>query len=203
MTKQTDIIESGGNVFADLGVTEPGQALAKAELARQISAIIRSRNLSQTKAAQLLGVDQPKVSALVQGRLAGFSMDRLLRFLNALGQDIEVRIRPKVKDTPVIYVSEVQGARFGWNSTGMRVARSARTTSTRDTYKYQFKVGNKIVHSGITNNLERREQEHKQNWPKGQIEQVGRRTTEDAARKWEKDSGAAKKGREGLRKYYK
>ncbi len=191
MTKQTDIIESGGNVFADLGVTEPGQALAKAELARQISAIIRSRHLSQTKAAHLLGVDQPKVSALMQGRLAGFSMDRLLRFLNALGQDIEVRIRPKVKDTPVIYVSEVQGARFGWNSTGMRVARSARTTSTRDTYKYQFKVGNQIVHGGITNDLDRREQEHQQQWPNGHIKQVGRRTTEEAARQWEKGKGYA------------
>ena len=191
MIKQTDIIESGGNVFQDLGIAEPGRALAKAELARQISAIIRSRHLSQTKAAQLLGVDQPKVSALVQGRLPGFSIDRLLRFLNALGQDIEIRIRPKVNDTSAIHVSEVQGARFGWHSTGMRVARSARTTSTRDTSKYQFKVGNQIVHSGITNDLERREQEHQQNLPKGQIEKVGRRTTEDAAWKWEKGKGYA------------
>ncbi len=58
----------------------------------------------------------------------------------------------------------------------------------RDTYKYQFKVGNKIVHGGITNDLERREQEHQQNHPKGHIKQVGRRTTEEAARKWEKDN---------------
>ncbi|OHE20298.1 MAG: hypothetical protein A2X95_05665, partial [Syntrophobacterales bacterium GWF2_56_9] len=56
----------------------------------------------------------------------------------------------------------------------------------RDTYKYNYKVGNKIVHSGITDDLERREQEHQQKWPKGHIKQVGIKTTEDAAREWEK-----------------
>ena len=59
----------------------------------------------------------------------------------------------------------------------------------RNTYKYLFKVGNKIVHGGITEDLERREQEHKAIWPKGHITPVGRRTTEDAARKWEEDKG--------------
>ena len=58
-----------------------------------------------------------------------------------------------------------------------------------DTYKYQFKVGNKIVHGGITTDVKRREIEHQQKWPKGHIKQVGHRTTEDAARKWEKDKG--------------
>ena len=57
--------------------------------------------------------------------------------------------------------------------------------SNRDTYKYDFKVGNKIVHSGITNDLERREQEHQSRWSSGHITQVGRKTTEDAARAWE------------------
>jgi len=57
----------------------------------------------------------------------------------------------------------------------------------RDTYKYYFKVGNKIVHGGITTDLERREQEHQEKWPKGHILQVGRRTTEEAGREWEKD----------------
>jgi predicted GIY-YIG superfamily endonuclease len=60
-----------------------------------------------------------------------------------------------------------------------------------DTYKYYFKVGNKIVHGGITNDLERREQEHHQEWPSGHIVQVGRRTTEDAARDWEGEKGFA------------
>jgi len=56
----------------------------------------------------------------------------------------------------------------------------------RNTYKYHFKVGNKILHGGITNDLERREREHQQKWPIGHIKQVGRRTTEEAAREWEK-----------------
>ena len=57
----------------------------------------------------------------------------------------------------------------------------------KDTYKYYFKVGNKIVHGGITNDLERRKQEHQQKWPNGHIKQVGRRTSEEAAREWEKE----------------
>lgn len=59
----------------------------------------------------------------------------------------------------------------------------------RDTYKYHFKMANKIVHGGISDDLERREQQHQQKWPKGHITQVGRRTTEEAARKWEKEKG--------------
>ena len=59
----------------------------------------------------------------------------------------------------------------------------------RDTYKYYFKIGNKILHGGITNDLERREQEHQEKWSKGHITQVGRKTTEDAAREWEKKKG--------------
>ena len=62
----------------------------------------------------------------------------------------------------------------------------------RDTYKYVFKRGNKILHGGITNDLERREEEHRRDIdPKGHIKQVGRRTTEDAAREWEEDKGYA------------
>ena len=60
-------------------------------------------------------------------------------------------------------------------------------SKNRKTYKYRFKIGNKIVHGGITNDLERREQEHQDKWPIGHIKQVGRRTTEEAARQWEKD----------------
>lgn len=61
----------------------------------------------------------------------------------------------------------------------------------RDTYKYEFKVGNKIVHKGITKELERREQEHQQKYPNGHIIQVGIRTTEEAAREWEKEQGVS------------
>lgn len=61
----------------------------------------------------------------------------------------------------------------------------------RDTYKYVFKVGNRIMHGGKTNDLERREQEHQQEHPTGHIKQVGRKTTEEAARKWEDEKGYA------------
>jgi predicted GIY-YIG superfamily endonuclease len=61
----------------------------------------------------------------------------------------------------------------------------------RDTYKYQFKVGNKVVHGGITNDLDRRETEHRQRWSNGHIKQVGRCTTEEAARDWESNKGYA------------
>jgi len=60
---------------------------------------------------------------------------------------------------------------------------------SRDTFKYQFKVGTKIVHGGVTSDLDRREKEHQQKWPGGHIKQVGRRTTEEAARDWEMERG--------------
>lgn len=59
----------------------------------------------------------------------------------------------------------------------------------RNTYKYQFKTGNTIVHGGITNDLDRREREHQQECPSGHIRQVGRRTTEEGGRRWEKEKG--------------
>ncbi len=70
---------------------------------------------------------------------------------------------------------------------GRRIVSMAK--KPRDTYKYQFKIGNKIVHGGITDDLERREGEHQKKWPKGHIKQVGRRTTEEAARDWEEEKG--------------
>jgi len=88
-----DYTKSTGNVFADLGIANPQEALAKAELARQISAIVAERGLTQTQAARILGIDQPKVSALMRGRLSGFSIDRLLRLLMALDREIEIRVR--------------------------------------------------------------------------------------------------------------
>jgi predicted XRE-type DNA-binding protein len=100
MTKKTDIqIErSSGNVFADLRIPNPEEYLAKAELAARILKIIRRRRLTQAAAGKLLGISQPKVSALLNGRLDGFSTDRLFRFLNALGCDVRITIsRPRAK----------------------------------------------------------------------------------------------------------
>jgi len=89
------VIKSSGNVFADLGVERPEEALAKAKLAVAIAEIIANKGLTQTKAAALLAIDQPKISALLRGRLTGFSTDRLIRFLNALGRDVEIVIKPR------------------------------------------------------------------------------------------------------------
>lgn len=86
------------NVFADLGLPNPEERLLKAELASKISSLIEQKNLTQMQAAELLGIDQPKVSALTRGRLEGFSAERLLRFLNALGSDVEIVVKPKPED---------------------------------------------------------------------------------------------------------
>ena len=94
-TEQPVRVERGsGNVFADLGFSNPDLALAKAELVQRIRELIEERKLTQTKAAKLLGLDQPKVSALVRGRVEGYSIDRLFRFLTALGQRVEITVRP-------------------------------------------------------------------------------------------------------------
>ena len=85
---------SSGNVFVDLGIPNPDLALAKAELVHRIRDLIAERKLTQARAGELLGLDQPKVSALVRGRVGGYSIDRLFRFLNALGQQVEIRVRP-------------------------------------------------------------------------------------------------------------
>ena len=84
-----------GNVFADIGVREPEEMLAKAQLAAEIVRIIRSRKLTQTAAAKALDVDQPKVSALFRGRLREFSIERLVRFLNALHRDVRIVVGEK------------------------------------------------------------------------------------------------------------
>ena len=93
-TASIEIEESSGNVFADLGVPNPEEYLVKAELAIQINRLIKKRKLNQTDAAKLLGLDQPKISALSRGRLAGFSVERLFKLLAILDQDIEIVIKP-------------------------------------------------------------------------------------------------------------
>jgi predicted XRE-type DNA-binding protein len=93
--KKRAVKPSSGNVFADLGLPDAEERLARAKLALRICEIIQERKLSQTQAAALLSVDQPKISALMRGKLDGFSTDRLFRFLNALGRDVEIIIRPK------------------------------------------------------------------------------------------------------------
>jgi predicted XRE-type DNA-binding protein len=96
MSDEIKVRSSSGNVFADLGLENSDELLIKAELVRQISNLIDARRLTQAEAAKMLGIDQPKVSALLNGKLSGFSTDRLFRFLNALGSDVEIRVTPKL-----------------------------------------------------------------------------------------------------------
>lgn len=86
---------SSGNVFADLNLPEADDLLAKAELAAKVIAEIQKRRMTQTQAAAILGIDQPKISALKQGKLSGFSIERLMRFLLLLGRDIEITVKRK------------------------------------------------------------------------------------------------------------
>ncbi len=92
-------VESGytvgsDNVFEDLGFDHPEEELAKAKLVMAIGQAIRERELMQIQVAALLGIDQPKVSALLKGRYGGFSTDRLLRLLLALNRDIDIVVKP-------------------------------------------------------------------------------------------------------------
>ena len=87
--------ESGtGNVFADLGLAGAGEHLIKEGLVVKIDRIIRQRELTQEAAAQLMGIDQPKVSAMLAGQFRGYSVERLMRFLVALGHDVEIVVKP-------------------------------------------------------------------------------------------------------------
>ncbi len=86
--------KGSSNVFTDLNVPQSALYLAKAQLAHQISTVIGERNLTQMEAAEILGINQPKVSALIRGNLDGFSSDRLFKFLNLLDRDIEIVIKP-------------------------------------------------------------------------------------------------------------
>jgi predicted XRE-type DNA-binding protein len=89
------ITRSSGNVFADLGLRDAGEKQTRVRLAVAIGQIIRSRRLSQIAAAELLNINQPKISALINYRLDGFSVERLMHFLNALDRDVEIVIRKK------------------------------------------------------------------------------------------------------------
>src|SRR3990167_6042983 len=89
-----EYIESSGNVFADLGIPNPEEAMAKAKIAMKIHDTIKKKKLTQAKAAKILKISQPKVSLLLRGYLTDFSLERLLRFLNDLGQNVYISITP-------------------------------------------------------------------------------------------------------------
>jgi predicted XRE-type DNA-binding protein len=96
---EDSVTESSGNVFADLGLPDADTLMAKSVLALHIKRAINSRGLTQAQAADILDVDQPKISAITSGRLEGFSTDRLMRFLNELGCDVRISVSRPHPDT--------------------------------------------------------------------------------------------------------
>jgi len=88
-----------GNVFRDLGLPHPERELLRAKLTLEIYRLIRERGLTQTAAGKLLGIRQPHVSALMRNRSGSFSVERLMEFLVALGQDVEITVRPSRQPT--------------------------------------------------------------------------------------------------------
>ncbi|MCL1469247.1 helix-turn-helix domain-containing protein [Argonema antarcticum] len=97
MTQEIKVQASSGNVFADLGLENSDELLVKAELARKIGSIITKKEITQAEAAELLGIDRPKVTNLINGKLSDFSTVELFRFLNALGRDVEIVVKAKPK----------------------------------------------------------------------------------------------------------
>ena len=104
------VTPGSGNVFADIGVSEPEEELAKAQLGSRIRDIVRARCLTQVAAAAVMEIDQPKVSALLSGRLSSFSSERLMRLLTRLGQDVEIVVKSKPRPQQRGRLRVVQGA---------------------------------------------------------------------------------------------
>jgi predicted XRE-type DNA-binding protein len=101
-------IERGtGNVFADLGYADAEERQTKLRLAYAINRIVQKRQLTQAAAAVLLGINQPKVSALLNYKLAGFSVERLMTFLTGLDRDVEIVIKKKPRSRAAARISVV------------------------------------------------------------------------------------------------
>ena len=95
------VTQGSGNVFADLGLPRADERQTQVRLAVAINQAIKDRRLSQVGAAQLLEINQPKISALANYRLDGFSVERLMRFLNTLGRDIEIVVRKRPRSQKI------------------------------------------------------------------------------------------------------
>ena len=94
MTKPIEYEKSSGNVFADIGLPGAADHLIKAKLVLKIDALMQERGLKQGETASLLGVKQPDISKMLHGDFRQFSVERLMRFLVALGQDVEIVVKP-------------------------------------------------------------------------------------------------------------
>jgi predicted XRE-type DNA-binding protein len=106
MSRRTHEIGSG-NVFADIGAPNAEEHLIKAQLVYKIDTLMKQRGLKQVEAADLFGVKQPDVSKMLRGDFRQFSVERLLRFLVALGQDVEIVVKPprNAQRPPALHVS--------------------------------------------------------------------------------------------------
>jgi predicted XRE-type DNA-binding protein len=94
---ENTVTPGSGNVYADLGYENPEEMLLKAHLVTLLSKAIKAKGLNQYQAAEVLGIDQPKVSALVRGQFRGYSLERLFKFFNALDLDVEVNVKSKAE----------------------------------------------------------------------------------------------------------
>ncbi len=106
-TNDTSIEESRGNVFADLGFRHADREELKAKLMLEIYRSIKDRRLTQAAAGEILGIQQPHVSALMNGRSGNYSLGRLFEFLNALGRDVEIAVRPKPPEAENAHTSVI------------------------------------------------------------------------------------------------
>lgn len=113
VSEEMEFERVSGNVFQDLGFPEADEMLVKAQLVHRISDILEEHGVTQARAAEMLGIDQPKVSHLLRGNLRGFSVERLTRFLNALGQDVEIVVRPMQPDARYGHTRVVSPTRGG------------------------------------------------------------------------------------------
>ena len=98
------VTTGSGNVFADLGLPNPEQELVKAQLTLQIYSILKDSGMTQVEIAKILGVQQPQVSLLMRNRAGTFSVGRLMEFLTALRQDVEITVRPTRKEHGAVSV---------------------------------------------------------------------------------------------------
>jgi predicted XRE-type DNA-binding protein len=105
--REDQIARGSGNVFADLGLPDAAERQAKLRLAYALNQVLDERKLTQQEAASVLGVNQPKVSALRRYKLAGFSVERLMTLLTALDQDIEIVIKRKPRSRRAARISVV------------------------------------------------------------------------------------------------
>jgi predicted XRE-type DNA-binding protein len=101
------VVHGTGNLFADLGFQDAAERQAKLRLAYALNQLLDGRKLAQAEAARVLGVSQPKVSALRNYKLAGFSVERLMNLLTALDQDVEIVIRKKPRSRKAARISVV------------------------------------------------------------------------------------------------